>query len=288
MTMIVSEGEGATPFTIVVAATPRIRSFTGAESADPIIDDPRRFDDLVQRLVVALFAGMPDQTEVPLGSRDLADRTRVVSLHSATPSLALVEDVHGLSPRRAAVEEFLHHHRLEADVAFVVSALNRPEAAIESRDAPDGGGVAFTYHGGSFVHCHRARSPGIAALNVFSDWRAIVHELQHALGSEENLGVADLYQDVVSAGDVVNKQLRPNTAVPAVFADLDGVSHDSDPDRAPIGYPPTWRSFHCARHQPAAPALMDDYRQAPVDIPPEHDTITREFIRGRLCAKIFR
>ncbi len=78
--------------------------------------------------------------------------------------------------------------------------------------------------------------------------------------------------------------------IPPKFAIYDTTQNASDPKRDSLGYPTGWKSYHCELIDPGFPALMDDYWQAPDQVPEHslHDRITRQFLSDRVRAKIAR
>jgi len=259
------------------------------------MDDRAAFEKCVESIVVALFIGFPGQREVPFKSADISPNVCFVSVFAEAPAdepdLHLVETGFCVEPVRRYIASFLQRHEVVSpDIVFVVSSLVAHEAALATEDDEARGGIPFELDGKRYLHCYWCKHPGVSVLHLHSHWYAIVHELQHAVGSSQNGRITDLYLDAKICTDLVNKQLRtsPGAPVPPSFGTYAGRLHHADQDRQPIGYPGDWHSYHCARHNPAAPAIMDDYRACPPHTTCENDTITREFMLDRIRAKLAR
>jgi hypothetical protein len=76
--------------------------------------------------------------------------------------------------------------------------------------------------------------------------------------------------------------------IPINFGTLDGSALVTDLQRAGLGYPPSWQSYHCELIDPAIPAVMDDYINSGNALACRHDAITRQFLIERLLARIRR
>jgi hypothetical protein len=282
------------PFTICFIANPALEApfEAGQFIADPITGDKAGYDACVEYAVDCIFGDLTGQAERLLDPPDIRHAVRVVSLFvtglkvEAANSLAGQDSLSDLLiARRDAFRPFLARFGLNADVAFAISASesHRRATAWFTSDDENQGGVAFQLDGQTFQHCFFARVPGTVAMPVGARSLTPLHEFQHALSSYENGKIVDLYVDGKTG--LNNKKGRP---IPGSFASYDAIGHDSDLVRDGLGYPPSWRSFHCRLHFPSAPAVMDNYPQAAVDLLCENDTITRQFLRDRLRAKIGR
>lgn len=300
--MIVVHREGDTskpdPFTICFIANPALELLKdGSFRKDPVVDDQPAFDDCIAYAIGTLYGHHPGQGERLLASQDIADGVRVTSIFvrdlPATNANSLVsEDDPQLSSqimvRRTAVRPFLARFSLDADIAFAVtaSATHKWSTAWEATDDDGRGGVEFELDGVKMAHRFFSLVPGTVALHVTERDITPLHEFQHALGSYSNGQVEDLY--LMSGVAVNKKQGRP---IPDEYAVYDGVSYTSDKVRNGIGYPPGWTAYHCEPHFPSAPAVMDNYFKAPVNLGSlacENDTITRQFLQGRIRAKLGR
>jgi len=295
------------PFTIVIAANPALETpwNSGLFTPDPILGDQPGFDATAQYVLSALFGGLPGQREVFLTDAVIQSNIRVVTLFvddpppAATDPNALVaqDDPHisnQLIARRSVFNAFLARYGLHADVAFAVSASPTHTRATSwyTTDDDTRGGVPFSSDGMLLNHRYHAIIPGTVAIHITSASLTALHEFGHALSSYTNGSVTDLYVDSTPA--LNNKNRLPATAIPANFADYNGVMLTTDPTRNGLGYPPGWASYHCELNNAVVPSVMDDYWQAPTAHPGstveecEHDRITRQFLRDRLLAKLAR
>lgn len=284
------------PFTIVIVANPALEApwKSGTFVVDPITSDQAAFNVCAQYILDALFGTLPNQREKLLDDPTIAPNVRVVSLF--VPGLppqdpnALVaqDDVSNLLiARRSVFIPFLAQYALRADVAYAVSASashDRASAWFTSDDDASPG-CPFALDGVILYHRHDNLIPGTVAIHRNSKSLTALHEFGHALSSYTNGSVVDLYVD--SSAGLNNKRGRP---IPATFATYSGIALATDVARDGLGYPAGWQSYHCELTDPAVPAVMDNYWQAPGGIPEHclHDRVTRQFLRERLLVKICR
>jgi hypothetical protein len=284
----------AEPFTVLVIANPAIQALKSANVfvRDPVVDDPAAFIACARYIEDALFRRLPGQIEPMLGAPDIVDEIRMLSiLEPAMP----VDDLHAfvahddvstlLLARRATIAAFLTAQELIADVVYAVSASpsHTRASAWFTSDDDTRGGVPFTLDGVPLSHRFYYTIPGTVALHTSATSLTAAHELQHAISSYTNGQIVDLYVDSPAA---VN--CRRGRPIAQPFARYQADAHASDPDRANLGYPAGWASFHCDRVDRGRPALMDNYW---LGHPPEacqNDTITRQFVLDRVRAKIAR
>ena len=285
------------PFTVCIVANPALEAprGTGQFMTDPILANQPAFDAAVTYIHDCLFGRLPGQGEALLAVPDIAARVRIVSLfdsglppQDANSLVANDSMSNQLVARRTAAKPFLSRFGLAADVVYCVShsATHGRATAWFTSDDDAGGGVAFTLDGVTLHHRFDNLIPGTIAIHARASSLTALHEFQHALSSYTNGKIVDLY---VQSPPAVNcKHGRP---IPAAFANYNGTVHNSDPVRDGLGYPPTGTQFHCALHNPNAPAVMDNYPTTPAPAPPvscQNDQITRRFMLDRLRAKMSR
>jgi hypothetical protein len=284
------------PFTIVIVVNPVLETpwKSGIFMVDPITSNQAGFDACVEYILDALFGTLPHQQEALLADPTIAPHVRVVSLFvsglPAQDSNALVAQ-DGVSnllvARRTVFVPFLSGYRLQADVAYAVSASASHDRASAWFTSDDDArrGCPFALDGVTLYHRHYHRIPGTVAIHTNSKSLTALHEFGHALSSYTNGSVVDLYVD--SSAGLNNKRARP---IPTTFATYSGMTLPADTARDGLGYPAGWQSYHCELIDPTAPAIMDNYWQAPSGIPEHclHDRITRQFLRERLLVKICR
>jgi hypothetical protein len=241
----------------------------------------------------ALFGRLPGQKERHLATAGIIQRVRIISVFdSAAPvnlSTALVAE-HPTStllvPRRTAALPYLQTHGERADVVFAVSASPTHDrcAAYYTTDDDARPGVPFQLDGTAFVHRYYCSIPGTIALHVTAAALTPLHEFQHAVSSYTNGSIIDLYVGNISPA-LNCKVGRP---IPAVFGTYAGTTYNADPSRDGLGYDASWRSYHCELHDPAVPAVMDNYWRASPPELCENDRITRAFLADRIMAKLGR
>jgi len=284
------------PFTIVIVANPALEApwNSGNFVADPIISNQPAFNACAQYILKALFGRLPNQREKFLANPSIDPYVRVVSLFvpglSAQDANALVAQ-DGVSnllvARRSVFVPFLTRYRLQADVAYAVSASSSHDRASAwfTSDDDTRPGDAFVLDGQSYHHRKYNLIPGTVAIHTNSRSLTALHEFGHALSSYTNGMVVDLYVD--GGAGLNNKRGRP---IPPTFASYKGIALATDMVRDGLGYPPGWQSYHCELIDPAVPAVMDNYWLASSGIPEYcfHDKITREFLIDRLLVKISR
>jgi hypothetical protein len=292
------------PFTICIIANPALESpwKSGTFIVDPIMSDIAAFDACVQYINTVLFGNLAGQAEKFVADPTVGPKIRVVSLvvsglpAQAANALAAEDNVSNLLvARQSAFAPLLTRFGLSADVAYAVSksATQTRASAWFTHDDNSRGGVSFTLDGATLSHRYFNTMPGVVALHTTATSLTALHEFGHALSSWENGMIVDLYVDGDgSSGTNVNrKQGRP---IPNNFATYQGTTIVSDKTRDSLGYPASWKSYHCQLNAPKFPAVMDDYWQAsnpPINGKPEqceHDVITRRFLLDRLKAKVAR
>lgn len=284
------------PFTICIIANPSLEApwQSGQFIVDPITSNKAAFDGCAKHIQDVLFGNLPNQRELFLTDPSIAPKIRVVSvfipgLPAQDPNSLVAQDPDSnlLVARRVVFRPLLKRFGLDADIAYGVSASpthTRASAWFTSDDDAQPG-VGFILDGVALTHRYYCSIPGTVAIHVSATSMTALHEFGHALSSYSNGMVVDLYVDSNPALNC--KAGRP---IPAQFANYDSTSLASDALRDTLGYPPGWTSYHCELHDPGFPALMDDYWQAPDQIPEhsQHDKITRQFLTDRVRAKILR
>jgi len=283
------------PFTITIVANPALETpiASGTLRRDPILNDEPGFDAAAGRIVDALFGRVAGQRENIFSDPVMASNVRIVSLFDSTlpanssNSLAghseFITDV--LEPRRKQVVPFLARFGLTADISYAVSAstTNRSASALSTIEDETSPGTPFVLDGVTLQHRDRCRMPGTIALHRTTGSIESLHEFQHAISSDGAL-IIDLYTDS-PAPALNNKQLRP---IPLDFATYNGTVFRSDQDRIPLGYDPTWTSYHCEPISSTELTLMDDYPRMPVPEHCQNDRITRQFVIDRIRVKMNR
>ncbi len=243
-----------------------------------------------------LFGRLPGQVEVALGVPHIAPQVRIVAIFDpslpVTGANALIGLYRrdGIVARRAVLSAFAKSYLPTQpdlpDVIYAVTAntTHTRASAWPADDAAGTGAVPFTLNGapGGF-HCRYSTTPGTIALHVSARSLTALHEFQHAMGSYTNGQITDLYVDSAAA---VNCKVR--TPRPAHFGDYEGVSFNTDLARDSLGYPSSWKSYHCELHDPTRPSLMDDYWSTATPNACANDRITRSFLIDRIMAKLTR
>jgi hypothetical protein len=286
----------ADPFTICIVANPLLEMpwQSGQFMVDPITSNNVAFDACAQYICDVLFGRLPQQREQFLADPTIAPKIQIVSLFvqglpvlDVNSLVAQDGDSNLLVARRNNFRSFLVSYGLNADVAYAVSASpthTRASAWFTSDD--DGkGGVGFTLDGVALTHRYYSLIPGTVAIHATANSLTAIHEFGHALSSYSNGMVVDLYVD--SNPGLNCKTGRP---IPPRFAMYDAAALASDPLRDTLGYPGSCISYHCELIDPGFPAVMDNYWQAPDQIPEhsQHDKITRQFLSDRVRAKLQR
>jgi hypothetical protein len=286
------------PFTICIVANPALerRLGSGTFVPDPITTNQALFDASATQIVDALFGRLPGQGENIFADPVMAAAVRIVSIFEPgltaedKNSLAAEDDQSDtmLIARRTVAQPFLTRHGFAADVSYAVS--NSPThtraSAFFTTDDDTAPGVPFTLDGTAMTHRFRCLIPGTIAIHVQMRPLTPLHEFQHAISSYTNGSIVDLYVD--SGVGVNNKRKRP---IPPSFGTYNATALLPDLTRDGLGYPGSWRSFHCELHAPTLPAVMDDYNQAAPPASPVHcqnDKITRAFVIDRMRAKMSR
>jgi hypothetical protein len=242
----------------------------------------------------SLLGKLPNQREALLADPTIDPYVRVVSLFAPglpaldANSLVAQDGVSNLLvARRSRFVPFLSGHGLQADVAYAVSLSETHDRASAWFTSDDDArpGCPFALDGVTLYHRHYCLIPGTVAIHANSTSLTALHEFGHALSSYSNGAVVDLYVD--SSPGLNNKRGRP---IPATFATYSGIGLPADAVRDGLGYPAGWQSYHAELLDPALPAVMDNYWQAPGGVPEHclHDRITRQFLRERLVVKINR
>jgi hypothetical protein len=285
------------PMTIVIVANPALEVPWGSRhfQLDPITTDPAAFQASVDYINAVLFGGLPGQREPFLSDPATQSYIRVASLFvsglSARHANSLVaEDGRGhiLMARWEVIVPFLARYHLQADVYYAITKTSAPLLNLAStwptQDDHSRPGVAFTLDGTAGVHRFYNRVPGAIALHAAASSLTALHEFGHALSS---YGPTDFITDLyVDSPPAVNcKRGRP---VPSQFATYNGLPVTADQARDGLGYPAGWQSYHAELHDPAFPAVMDDYWQASTPECCQHDRITRRFLLDRVRAKMSR
>jgi hypothetical protein len=192
-----------------------------------------------------------------------------------------------LVARRNQIRDFLADEGVIADVVYAISASSTHDRASAwfTTDDDTGPGTPFVVDGKTLHHRHRYLVPGTIGMHFNAASMTAVHEFEHAVSSYSNGQIVDLYVD--SQPGLNNKHGRP---IPLKFGTYGPWTFNSDFTRDGLTYPASWRSYHCEIHDPANPALMDNYYFASGGIPEvcQNDKITRQFVRDRVIAKIGR
>lgn len=288
----------ADPFTILVVANPALEApwNSGAFMPDPMATTAQQsnFDNCVRYIEASLFTGLPSQSELVLGDPAISPHIRLLSLFvtglpaDGAHAFAAQDGVSNLLvARRNAIRDFLVNQNIIADVVYAISASESHQRASAFFTSDDDlrTGVPFTLDGATLCHRHFYSIPGTIAMHHTAKSLTAVHEFQHAMSSYTNGKLVDLYADL--APDLNNKNGPP---IKHGFCTVNATGFLSDLTRGPLGYPPAWRSYHCELHDPANPAIMDNYWLAPGGVPEvcQNDRVTRTFVRDRLLAKIAR
>jgi hypothetical protein len=286
------------PFTICIVANPALerRFGSGIFVPDPITTNEPLFDASAARIVDTLFGRRPGQRENIFADPPMAAAVRIVSIFD--PALT-IEDKNSLAAednqsdnmliaRRTVAQPFLTRHGFTADVSYAVSSspTHTRASAFFTTDDDTAPGISFRLDGKVLTHRFRCLIPGTIAIHVQMRALTPLHEFQHAISSYSNGSIVDLYVD--SGVGVNNKRKRP---IPLSFGTYNTAALQSDRTRDGLGYPGSWRSFHCELHAPTVPAVMDDYNQARPPATPEqceNDKITRAFVIDRMRAKMSR
>jgi hypothetical protein len=285
------------PFTVLVVANPVLEMpfNSGNFGVDPIMANAAGFADCVVYVEQSLFATLPGQAEPMLSHPTVAPAVRLLSLfHAGLPpeprfSFVAEDDQSDdlLVARRTAIRDFLLDEGIAADIVYGISgSLTHTRAtAWFTSDDDTSPGVPFTIDGVLMHHRHRYLIPGTIGMHFSASAMTAAHEFQHAISSYSNGSIVDLYVD--SPPGINNKRGRP---IPALFAQHNAMSLDSDPNRGTLQYPPEWASYHCEMHDPEHPALMDNYYLAAGGVPEvcQNDKITRRFVFDRIVAKAGR
>jgi hypothetical protein len=292
-----------TPYTVCIIANPALEApwRSGQFVPDPIAKNPAAFSAAVRYILDALFGMLPGQMEPALSDAAIGPHVRVLSIFDpglpATDANALVgqDPVSTIAvPRRQQCAAFALRHVALADVVYAVTASpsHQRASAFFTSDDDTREGEAFDLDGRQLHHRYYPAIPGTIALPVTSTSLTALHEFQHAASSYTNGSIGDLYID---NGPVLRRVPPPllvnakaGRPIPGGFATYCGSAYGSDPDRDHIGYPASWTSYHCALHDPARPAVMDDYWQTTAPIACLNDRITRAFLRDRILAKVGR
>ena len=266
---------------------------SGGVVKDPLIGQLAAFQAAATYIDSALFGLLPGERENLLADPALMPSIRVVSVYDdglpITLSNALVAQDGSsniLVPRRTAFSPLLANYKINADVAYAVSASTSHTRASAWFTTDDDGqsGVPFTLDGNQFFHRFYNTIPGTVAIPVTATSLTALHEFGHAISSYSNGKILDLYVDSPAA--LNNNVGRP---IPAGFCNYQSTSFSTDSLRDGLGYPATWQSYHCELADPTCPAVMDDYWQSTKgSVACLHDTVTKAFIRDRVAAKIGR
>lgn len=284
----------ADPFTICIAANPALEApwESGAFVVDPIMRDRPGFDRTARYIVDALFGNLPGQAERLLADPTIERFIRVVTLWApglppidANALIAQDGASSLLVARRVVFSRFLTRFGLAVDVAYAVSesGTHTRASAWFTSDDDSRPGLSFTLDGVMMSHRYYNLIPGTVAIHTTASSLTALHEFEHAISSYTNGKIVDLYVD--SAPGLNNRHGRP---IPARFADYSGTSVNADPSRDSLGYPSSWRSYHCELIATGSPAVMDDYWKAAVPDQCENDRITRQFVIDRIRAKVSR
>lgn len=282
------------PYTIVFVANPALEApwRSGQFIADAMPSNKAAFDASVAYALDCILGRLPGQAEVFMGDPAIGPHIRVESIREtglpATPNNALAgESPLGqlLAPRRDEAVAFVRRHEVEPDVVFVISSstVYSRASAFGTTDDVTRAGTPFVLDGANNTHWHFAEIPGTAALHHTNRSLTPLHEFGHAASSYQSGFVDDLYVDGV-------KQLnrRVGRPIPAQFATYAGAAYLSDLGRGGLGYPPSWKSYHCQHMVPALPAAMDDYTAVANPLLCRHDEMTIAYMADRLIAKIGR
>jgi hypothetical protein len=282
------------PYTIVFVANPALERpwKSGAYVDDPICGNKADFDAAVNHAVDCLFAKLTGQVETLLADPAIDPHVRVISLrvtgllpNSATALVGESPLGRMLVPRRDELRSFVSSVVPVVDVIIAVadSTVYTRESAWATTDDVTRAGTPFMLDGAAATHWHYPQIPGTAALHKTTRSITPLHEFGHAASSYNSGFVQDLYDDVKKPQ--LNCLIgRP---IPTAFRDYNGVSLPSDQTRGILGYPASWKSYHCDRATPA-PSLMDDYTKAANAFDCRFDQISAVYLRDRLTAKIGR
>lgn len=289
------------PFTICIVANPALETpwKSGMFAADPILTKKSDFDAAVQYIDDCLFAGVPGIQEQLLNDPAIAPNVRLITIWDpsavvqASNALVGLDSVSNiLIARRNEMKAFVAGYSISgvpiaADVIYGVSSSNTHNRASAWFTSDDDArpGVGFTLDGVPLVHRYYCQIPGTIALHSSVSDVTPLHEFQHAISSYSNGQIVDLYVD---SNPAINCKVgRP---IPSTFGTYNSNSYVTDSARDTIGYPASWRSYHCELIDSRFPAVMDNYYQAstgnPLDC--QNDKITRVFVIDRIKAKLAR
>ena len=282
------------PYTICFVANPALeapwQSFTFIPDAMP--SNAAAFDASVGYAIDCLFGSLAGQAERLLSDPSIGPFVRIVSLRvtglpATAPNALVGESPLGLllAPRRMEMTAFVRRFDIVPDVVLAVSQSTTytRESAYPTTDDDAGPGDAFVVDRATFFHRHNCAIPGTVALHESSRSVTPLHEFGHAASSFTNGQITDLYVDSLPALNC--KAGRP---IPLGFGSMQAATFSTDPLRAGLGYPPSWRSYHCELIDPSRPAVMDNYTTVADPLACCHDRITRQFLVDRLAAKIGR
>lgn len=283
------------PFTILFIANPALEMpwNSGTFGVDPVTYDQQAFNTCVGYALDCLFGNLPGQRERLLADPAISAKVRVISVFrvglTAEDQNALVAE-DGVSnllvARRGVFAQFIANLGLQADVVYAISqsASHTRASSWFTSDNDAGPGIDFVLDGVTRSHRFYNLTPGTVAIHTTARSLTPLHEFGHALSSYTNGAIVDLYVDNGPA--LNNKRGRP---IPGQFATYSGDVLEADTSRAGIGYPSGWQSFHCELLDTESPAVMDNYFLASAGSEVcQHDKITREFLRDRLLAKLYR
>ncbi len=253
------------PFTICIVANPVLEApwNSARVTRDPLIGRPAAFEAAATYIDSVLFGLLPGQRENLLAGPAWMPHIQVVSLYDdavnvTLPNALVAQDGSSdiLIARRAAFRPFLAKYAINADVIYAVSgsASHTRASAWFTTDDDTRPGVPFTLDGNQFFHRFYNVIPGTVAIHANANSLTALHEFGHAISSYSNGRILDLY--VESPPGLNNKLGRP---IPPAFSTYEGTVFPADPARNGLGYPLTWRSYHCELADRACPAVMDNY-----------------------------
>ena len=304
MAEVVSRRAGASkrdPFTICIIANPALEApwNSGIFIADPIMGNKAGFYSAVKYIEDCLFGRLAGIQEQLFSNPPIGANVRVISIWDTAAGVDSASALVGqdgvsniLVARRNAIKALAGNYQIHGasffvDVAYAVSSSSTHTRASAwfTTDVPGSAGVPFGLDGSSFTHCYYNDIPGTIAIHSSVSDVTPLHEFQHAISSYTNGSITDLYVD---SNPAVNCKVgRP---IPANFCVYSGATYASDLSRDGLGYPSTWKSYHCALIDPRYPAVMDDYYSAstgnPLDC--QNDTATRQFVTDKILAKMGR
>lgn len=270
-------------------------------AVDPIMGLKSDFEKCVNYVEKSLFTGLPQQREVPLKDPRIGPKVRLLSLfHIGAPLqesncfVSYNKIARYLVPRRETIKKFLASEAISADIVIAVSGyedqvLPSPNrsTAFAATDDMDSAAASFSLDGKVYKHFSRSIIPGTIALAYKAGSLTTPHEFMHAMGSFQNLQIADLYTPPFAGAESINQ--KSGTPPPPIFAKYRDNPFGTDQD-----IPLAGNGYHCERSKTDRVSMMDNFfsgfnnGKIPGGIDCENDKITRKFVTDRILHKLNR